>query len=789
VTLRARLTLAVMAVALGPIVIGAAVVAAAAGSDDRAGDLRHLDVAASAVRTTVIATCDRLAAAAQSAATADGGRVRVAESIVSASRASAVRIDAPDGATIASTPNAPAQPWVLCAPVAGTTQPHSTGTGPGALAAAVPLRDASDATTGFAYAAQALDAAYLRQLSRQAGATIMLARAQPVDRATDSYVRTVTPIAGQPLEIAVSVPTTTGTGLIVVVIGVIVLAAVAAFGGARAIARRALRPLDELARAAGRVAAGELETRVPVRNGDEIGQVGAAVNRMSHEMRSYAEALAASRDQLRGHLDVLGATLSSTHDRPGILRVILASAIAATGAARGVVLLPSVAEAEAEAGAGAGADAARGDRMGETSGPIATHVSLTAEVSIGFDDSAAIALRSLAIVPGVGLLGTVSATAIARRGRVTEPTTELDSELDSELDYGEPRCATYLAVPLPVPPIDATAPYGPDATEAPAVAGVLALYDRIGGDFDETDLQTVRTLAQHAAVAVENVRRHDEAQRLSHTDSLTGLYNYRHLQDTIGREINRSARFGHSMCVLVLDLDRFKDVNDTYGHAAGDAVLVEFARRITGEIRGVDLAFRVGGEEFVVLLPETVAAGGEVLARRLGSAIRDRPVTVPDVFRAMADLATVEMPLVTHAIDAMSLPADIVDVAERGAMVANPARHLARIAFTVSIGVAVFPDHGDRGSDLLQAADAALYAAKNAGRDTYRIAAASAAESPTSQPLVRPVESAAPVQRADHDVVINGVEHIDATAVEVEPAERSGGASTTGPPSRSTIGR
>src|SRR5262249_38468714 len=145
----------------------------------------------------------------------------------------------------------------------------------------------------------------------------------------------------------------------------------------------------------------------------------------------------------------------------------------------------------------------------------------------------------------------------------------------------------------------------PDAAAA-TVRGVIALYDRAGGaEFDDGDLQTVRTFAGHAAGAVDNVRLHDEARRLSHTDPLTGLYNFRHLQDTLGREISRSQRFGHPLCVMALDLDLFKHVNDTYGHGAGDAVLVEFARRVGGVIRGVDLAFRAGGEEFVLLLPET----------------------------------------------------------------------------------------------------------------------------------------------------------------------------------------
>ena len=269
--------------------------------------------------------------------------------------------------------------------------------------------------------------------------------------------------------------------------------------------------------------------------------------------------------------------------------------------------------------------------------------------------------------------------------------------------------------------------------------GVLALYDRIGGgDFDEADLRTVCTFARQAAVAVDNVRRHDEAQRLSHTDSLTGLYNYRHLQDTIGREINRSARFGHSMCVLVLDLDRFKEVNDTYGHAAGDAVLAEFARRISRVIRGVDLAFRIGGEEFVLLLPETVAAGGEVLAKRLGSAIRDRPMTVPDAFRATADLMTVEMPLVTRAgVDTASNagPATAERPLPCRPATSRTSRSRCRSASRCS------PITATLAPDVLEAADAALYAAKSAGRDTYRIAAAPVGRAPEPSVGVRSDDS------------------------------------------------
>jgi diguanylate cyclase (GGDEF)-like protein len=211
----------------------------------------------------------------------------------------------------------------------------------------------------------------------------------------------------------------------------------------------------------------------------------------------------------------------------------------------------------------------------------------------------------------------------------------------------------------------------------PAARGVLALYDRHGRDeFDEADLDTLRTFAGQAAVAVDNVRVHEEAQRLSVTDSLTGLFNHRSLRDVLKRESERAGRFGRRLAVLVLDLDHFKEINDRHGHAAGDAVLVEFAQRLRHEIREVDVAFRQGGEEFALLLPETDEVGGVAVAERLGEAIRRVPIEINE----------------NH------------------------------VTVTVSIGVAVFPDHAKSGPAVLRAADEALYAAKTAGRDTFRVA-------------------------------------------------------------------
>jgi diguanylate cyclase (GGDEF)-like protein len=500
----------------------------------------------------------------------------------------------------------PPPPWAVCG--------QSQGAGPyTALAARVELRNSAGVLAGYAYAVRPVDAALLDQLSDAAGGATVTAPA-----GGGTYTRRV----DGPLPLAVSVPRPAEPGLLPVLLAVVLLAAVAAVGVAWWLARGTTRPLAELAAAADRVADGDLSARVPVRTRDEVGRLGATFNRMTREMQSYVAALTASRDQLRGQLGLLGDTLSSTHDLQRILDVILQTARAATGAESGLVLLLD-------------------DDGDELVGP------------------------GIRIPVGVGLLGSVARTGVARRGRVDRD--------GPALAPGEPPCRTYMAVPFSVPD---------------SVKGVLALYDRVGDDeFDDPDLVTLRTFAGQAAIAVENVRVHEEAQRLSHTDALTSLYNYRTLKDSLRREVERASRFGHRLCVLALDLDRFKDVNDSYGHAAGDVVLVEFARRVRSVIREVDLAFRRGGEEFVVLLPETDALGGTIVAERLNAAVRDAPIGVPP-----------------------KLPAARGETPTRG------------IPVTVSIGIAVYPEHGATGAAVLEVADDALYGAKAAGRDTYRLA-------------------------------------------------------------------
>jgi diguanylate cyclase (GGDEF)-like protein len=473
-------------------------------------------------------------------------------------------------------------------------------------------------------------------------------------------------VPGQPLPLVLSLPGSEPIGLYALLIVAVLVVTFATVAAAWWLARSTTRPLAALAAAADRVAAGELHTRVPVLRADELGRLGSAFNRMTRELQAYVQALTAGRDQLRGHLAILGETLSSTHDLHRILQVILRTALSATGARAGVVLLIDPAE-----------------------GVLVAHSTegLPGRWAVPDDE-----LNALRMPLGEGVLGAVAATGEPRRGVTGRDPRPIGPD--------EPPCRSYVAVPIcaPVPVGDPLVPGRPlpepvpagnlPSGPAPATLGVLALYDRLGADeFDDADLLTLRTFAGQAGVAVNNVRVHEEAQRLSLTDPLTGLWNYRYLRESVRREVERAARFGRMLTVLTLDLDHFKEVNDTYGHAAGDTVLHEFARRIRVGLREVDLAFRQGGEEFVVLLPETDAYGGIIVAERLGAAVRDIPV-----------------PIDPRRLDP------------------STGRAVDRIPVSVSIGIAVYPEHGVTSQQVLDAADDALYAAKAAGRDTYRLA-------------------------------------------------------------------
>lgn len=435
---------------------------------------------------------------------------------------------------------------------------------------------------------------------------------------TNGSLAAIDPVRpGQPVAVLVAMPEGEGVNVLPYVLGVVGLAAALAAGIAVLLARATTRPLQELGDAAARIASGDLTATIAVRNRDEIGRLAEAFNAMIEELRGYVGALQKSRDEVQATVARLGDALSGTHDLDRILGVVLDTAMASTGAHGGAVLLLS------------------GD-----------HLELAAGEGLAEHDVPA----DLRLEVGTGIAGGVARSGVPVRGY---------SGKGLRPAPGEPRNTTLAALPL---------------KSSADVVGVLMLFDR-DEEFSEGDLTTLRAFASQATVAIDNVQLHEEARRQSLTDGLTGLWNYRYFQLTVGKEIERASRFSRPLSLLMLDLDLFKRVNDNYGHQRGDDVLVELAERLRGQVRDVDVLARYGGEEFVAVLPETDEAGALQAAERIRAAVRRAPFGDGD---------------------------DPLDM-------------------TVSIGVAVFPQHGDSSADLLGRADEAMYAAKRAGRDTFRV--------------------------------------------------------------------
>ncbi len=169
----------------------------------------------------------------------------------------------------------------------------------------------------------------------------------------------------------------------------------------------------------------------------------------------------------------------------------------------------------------------------------------------------------------------------------------------------------------------------------------------------------------------------EQLTQLSIHDPLTGLGNRRELETSLFKEVQRSERASRPLSLLMLDIDFFKHVNDTYGHQAGDEVLQHLAKIVTITIRAGDTATRFGGEEFVVILPETDTTDAQKLAERIRQSIADSAVT-----------------------------------SSSG----------KTINYKVSIGIATYPEHGMDKASLLAAVDKALYRAKESGRDRVCVA-------------------------------------------------------------------
>ncbi len=184
---------------------------------------------------------------------------------------------------------------------------------------------------------------------------------------------------------------------------------------------------------------------------------------------------------------------------------------------------------------------------------------------------------------------------------------------------------------------------------------------------DPLPLENLQFLSEQAALAFENALRYQDAQQLVYTDDLTGLFNYRYLQYVLDQEIRRAERYGLKFALVFIDIDHFKDVNDTHGHLAGSAALKEVGGLLHMAVREVDTVFRYGGDEFTALLVETDAKGAALVAERIRRAIEEH-----------------------------------VFLREMG----------LECRLTATVGCAIFPDDADDRSGIVDLADRAMYEGK-----------------------------------------------------------------------------
>jgi diguanylate cyclase (GGDEF)-like protein len=194
-------------------------------------------------------------------------------------------------------------------------------------------------------------------------------------------------------------------------------------------------------------------------------------------------------------------------------------------------------------------------------------------------------------------------------------------------------------------------------------------------DFSEADLRLISAIADYAAIAIENARHVEQIRELVITDDLTGLHNSRHMHELLDHEFERAKRYTTPLSLVFIDLDHFKEVNDTHGHLVGSRLLTEIGRLIKENLRTVDYAARYGGDEFVLILPNTAKKGAVVVAAKLRNALRQRQF---------------------HADDGTPFK------------------------ITASFGIASYPEDATTKRDLVSLADQAMYAVKESSRDGIR---------------------------------------------------------------------
>ena len=390
--------------------------------------------------------------------------------------------------------------------------------------------------------------------------------------------------------------------------------------------------------AARRLSRGDFRRPVPIHGNDEFAALGREFNDMSVQLEAKIEEVESKREELAETIRRVGDALATGLDRHGVVALAVRQAVDGCNA---------VAARALPLAHGAFKSYTVGAVIGELEQAIET-----AERSV------------FAVHAGVG------------------------KELLGALEGDESAERTRRAVSAGVGKAHAVSIGLRSLVDGPEYLGAISIA-RHGTAFSREEEELLEYLAGQAVVSIENASLHETVERQARTDELTGLANVRAFASIVERELERSRRFDTPLALVMVDIDDFKEVNDTYGHQQGDEVLAQVAGVLRNLSRALDAPARYGGEELAVVLPQTDAAGAELLAQRMREAV------------------------------------EALQVSRMGGR--------GTLSVTASFGVASVPESARDRSELIAAADAALYRAKRAGKNRVERAPAAVAE-PSSPP-------------------------------------------------------
>lgn len=419
--------------------------------------------------------------------------------------------------------------------------------------------------------------------------------------------------------------------------GILLLFLVLALGSSVFVVRSLHGQVEQFLAAARQLGRGDFTIRVPSEGRDEFAQLGREFNRMSEQLAGQIDEVHRKRRQLEETIRRVGEAFATGLDRQGVVDLAVRTAMEACSAQAGRA--------------------------------VALDVAKMPSAAVGTENPRLAAALEAAERQAFAVDAEIGAELIA----TLEPSLEAP-EL-RRLSAVEVDGAHALALPL-----RAHLGAGTDVQ----YVGVVAIA-REDEPFSVAEHDLFGYLAGQAVVSIENVDLHETVQRQAVTDELTSLYNVRHFHDWLDVEIERSKRFDTPIGLVMLDIDDFKHVNDTYGHQQGDLVLMEVARAVRELSRDVDEPARYGGEEIAMVLPQTDIEGTALAAERIRSAIEE-----------------LEIP----RVDGNGV-----------------------LQVTASCGVAALPVSAVDKDSLIAAADAALYRAKRAGKNRVERAGAAAARS------------------------------------------------------------